>query len=52
MIWTDMIEEYPKDAHIHPLFEGKGNYDGRKYRPAWHASQSVINSDGKVISNV
>ena len=40
MIWTDVIEEYPPETHIHPLYEGKG-WDGRKYRPVWHAIEST-----------
>lgn len=40
MIWTDVIEEYPEDTHIHPLYDGQGTND-RKYRPAWHAVEAV-----------
>lgn len=35
MIWTDVVEEYPRDGYIHPFYEGKG-WRGRKYRPLWH----------------
>lgn len=41
MIWTDVIEEFPEDGYIHPLYEGKGT-DSRNYRPAWHALESVL----------
>lgn len=41
MIWTDVIEEYPDDTYIHPHYEGQG-YDGRKYRPVWHAVQGAL----------
>lgn len=40
MIWTDVIEEYPEGAYIHPLYDGQGN-NVRKYRPVWHAVESV-----------
>lgn len=40
MIWTDVIEEYPENTHIHPLYDGQGTND-RKYRPVWHAVEAV-----------
>lgn len=38
MIWTDVIQEYPESAYIHPLYDGQGTVN-RKYRPVWHAHQ-------------
>lgn len=52
MIWTDVIEEYPDDTHIHPLYEGQGT-DGRKYRPSWHATEAAVNRGTRgVVRNV
>lgn len=44
MIWTDVIEEFPDGAYLHPLYDGKG-WDGRKYRPTVHATRGALKQD-------
>lgn len=50
MIWTDVIEEFPKNGYIHPLYEGKG-HDGRSYRPTWHAIRGYENIDRSIFTD-
>lgn len=44
MIWADVIEEYPDNGYIHPLYDGQG-ITSRKYRPVWHAIRGSSGRD-------
>lgn len=41
MIWFSLMETWPAEAYIHPHYDGQG-WDGRHYRPIWHAARCEV----------